>query len=176
MWFAVGGSDHGLAEASAMQHRALSDPGRLLAAKVAQRKSLAAQTAVNLPGDPQLARSVAWSKQNLADARQRATDLQLRVTNAGTKYPAPASTLADAQWIGAGWPDYPWIFGTDAEYTAFASVAAGQFQSIENHLRTLQQVSDAVNNRSGKVVHEVVPDGSVYFGANSDPGQQRTRR
>jgi hypothetical protein len=27
-----------------------------------------------------------------------------------------------------------------------------------------------VNSRSGKVVHEVVPDGSVYYGANSDPG------
>jgi hypothetical protein len=27
-----------------------------------------------------------------------------------------------------------------------------------------------VNHHSGKVVHEVVPDSSVYFGANSDPG------
>ncbi len=170
VWFAVGGSDRGVDEAAAMQHRALADPTGLLAAKIAQRTALARQTAVSLPGDPQLASSVAWSKQNLADARQQARDLQLRVTNAGTKYPAPTGTLADAQWIGAGWPDYPWIFGTDAEYTAFASVAAGQFSAIENHLRTLQQVSDAVNNRSGKVVHEVVPDGSVYFGANSDPG------
>jgi hypothetical protein len=131
---------------------------------------LAAQTAVYLPGDPQLAASVAWSKQNLADSRQQARDLQLRVTNAGTKYPAPTATLAQARWIGAGWPDYPWIFGTDAEYTAFAAVASGQFDAIKDHLRTLQQVSDQVNNASGKVVHEVVPDGSVYFGANSDPG------
>jgi hypothetical protein len=170
VWFAVAGSDHGLGEAAAMQRQALADPARLLAAKVAQRTRLAEQTAVSLPGDRQLASSVAWSKQNLADARQQARDLHLRVTNAGTKYPAPSGTLADAQWIGAGWPDYPWIFGTDAEYTAFASVAAGQFAGIEQHLRTLQQVSDIVNHRSGKVVHEVVPDGSVYFGANSDPG------
>nr|MDQ6938080.1 glycogen debranching protein [Actinomycetota bacterium] len=170
VWFAVGGSDRGLGEARRMQSAALADPAGLLAAKVAQREALAARTAVNLPGDPQLAAGVAWSKQNIADARQQARDLQLRVTNAGTKYPAPVGTLAKAQWIGAGWPDYPWIFGTDAEYTAFASVAAGQFRAIENHLRTLQQVSDIVNRRSGKVVHEVVPDGSVYFGANSDPG------
>ncbi|MDQ2749183.1 MAG: glycogen debranching protein, partial [Actinomycetota bacterium] len=170
VWFAVGGSDHGLGEARAMQQHALAHPARLLAAKVAERKTLAAQTAVSLPGDPQLAASVAWSKQNLADSRQQARNLALRVTNAGTEYPAPTATLADARWIGAGWPDYPWIFGTDAEYTAFAAVASGQFDAIKNHLRTLQQISDKVNNNSGKVVHEVVPDGSVYFGANSDPG------
>ncbi len=170
VWFAVSGSDHGLAEARAMQRRALAQPARLLATKVAQRQALAAQTKVSLPGDRRLEASVAWSKQNLADARQEAHDLRLRVTNAGTKYPAPSGTLDTARWIGAGWPDYPWIFGTDAEYTAFAAVASGQFSSIEDHLRTLRQVSDQVNNRSGKVVHEVVPDGSVYFGANSDPG------
>jgi len=170
IWFSVGGSDHGLAEASAAQRAALDDPARLLAAKVSQRKALAAQSAVNLPGDPLLAASVAWSKQNIADARQQARDLQLRVTHAGKVYPAPTGSITDAQWIGAGWPDYPWIFGTDAEYTAFASVAAGQFDPIENHLRTLQRISDQVNGRSGKVVHEVVPDGSVYFGANADPG------
>ncbi|PZS36037.1 MAG: glycogen debranching protein [Pseudonocardiales bacterium] len=170
VWFAVGGSDRGLGEASAMQRAALAHPAGLLATKVSARQAVAAQTAVTLPGDPQLASSVAWSKQNLADSRQRARDLQLRVTNAGTKYPAPSATLADARWIGAGWPDYPWIFGTDAEYTAFASVASGQFAAIKAHLRTLRQISDKVNSNSGKVVHEVVPDGSVYFGANSDPG------
>ncbi len=153
-----------------MQHRALADPAQLLATKVAQRKALAAQTNVSLPGDPLLASSIAWSKQNLADARQEAKNLTLRVTNAGTVYPAPSGTLSQADWIGAGWPDYPWIFGTDGEYTAFAAVASGQFTSIENHLRTLQRVSDIVNKRSGKVVHEVVPTGDVYFGANSDPG------
>ena len=170
VWFAIGGSDRGPGQARAMQRAALVHPELLLAQKVLQREALGARTAVKLPGDPLLAASVAWSKQNLADARQQANDLSLRVTNAGTKYPTPAGTLGKAKWIGAGWPDYPWIFGTDAEYTAFASVAAGQFAPIENHLRTLRRISDIVNQRSGKVVHEVVPDGSVYFGANSDPG------
>lgn len=170
VWFAVSGSDNGLAEALAMQRSALNDPAGLLADKTARRKTVDQNTHVTLPGDPQLASSVAWSKQNLADSRQEARNLQLRVTNAGTAYPAPIGTLGVARWTGAGWPDYPWIFGTDGEYTAFASVAAGQFDAIKNHLQTLRAVSDVVNSRSGKVVHEVVPDGSVYYGANSDPG------
>jgi hypothetical protein len=173
VWFAVSGSDNGLDDALAMQRRALDDPAEMLAEKVAQRKALDQNTRVSLPGDPQLAASIAWSKQNLADSRQQASNLQLRVTNAGTVYPAPVGTLDTARWIGAGWPDYPWLFGTDGEYTAFAAVAAGQFDAIKNHLQTLRAVSEVVNHHSGKVVHEVVPDSSVYFGANSDPGNTR---
>ena len=73
-------------------------------------------------------------------------------------------------FIGAGYPDYPWLFATDGEYTAFAAVALGQFEAIEQHLIALRDVSDALNNRSGKVAHEIVTEGSVYFGANTDPG------
>jgi hypothetical protein len=170
VWFAIGGSDQGLQAAQAAERHVLRKPAALLAKKVGSRRALAARTDVHLPGDSQLARSIAWSKQNLADARQEARHLRLRVTHAGTRYPAPTARLATAKWIGAGWPDYPWIFGTDGEYTAFAAVASGQFASIENHLRTLMRVSDKVNHRSGKVIHETVPDGSVYFGANGDDG------
>ncbi len=78
--------------------------------------------------------------------------------------------MAKARWIGAGWPDYPWLFATDGEYSGFAAVAAGQFQAIEDHLTALRDVSLVANGTSGKVVHEVTPDGQVYFGANDDPG------
>jgi hypothetical protein len=74
------------------------------------------------------------------------------------------------RWIGAGWPDYPWLFATDGEYTAFAAVAAGQFDAAKNHLRALRDISEIANDHSGKVVHEVTPDGQVYYGANADPG------
>ena len=170
VWFAVGGSDHGLKAAQRAQQRALARPEALLAAKVAARAKVSAMTSVDLPGDRLLQQSVEWSKQNLADSVQQADDLHLRVTHEGKQYPAPAGTLARARWIGAGWPDYPWIFGTDGEYSAFSAVASGQFAAIEDHLRTLRDVNDIVNDHSGKVVHEVVPDGSVYFGANSDSG------
>ena len=80
------------------------------------------------------------------------------------------------RWLGAGWPDYTWLFGTDGEYTAFAAVAAGQFEPIKDHLRALRDVSEIVNEGSGKIVHEVTPDGAVYFGANADPGKPTSRR
>ena len=82
----------------------------------------------------------------------------------------PAGTLKSMRWLGAGWPDYTWLFGTDGEYTAFAAVGAGQFGPIKDHLRALRDVSEIVNEGSGKIVHEVTPDGAVYFGANADPG------
>ena len=170
VWFAVGGSDQGPRAARAALARALTNPARDLRRVVAARERLASYTDVRLPGDPLLQRSVAWSKQNLAESVQEARGLRVRVTNAGTKYPAPKGTVAKAAWIGAGWPDYPWLFATDGEYSAFAAVAAGQFRAIEDHLRALRDVSLVANGRSGKIVHEVTPDGQVYFGANSDPG------
>jgi hypothetical protein len=170
VWIAIAGSDHGTSEARAALATALRDPAGRLARKMAARRAVAGNTVVDLPGDRLLQQSVEWSKQNLADSVQEARDLNLRVTEEGKRYPKPKGTLAHARWIGAGWPDYPWMFGTDGEFTSFATVAAGQFDPIENHLRTLRDISDKVNDRSGKVVHEVVSDGSVYFGANDQAG------
>ncbi|WP_163510607.1 glycogen debranching protein [Fodinicola acaciae] len=170
VWFGVAGSDTGPAAAQSTLGRVLKDPAGLLAAKIRARQAVAGRTVVDLPGDPLLARSVAWTKQNLADSVQEAHNLRLRPTAAGTVYPPPVGTLDTARWYGAGFPDYSWIFGTDGEYTAFAAVAAGQFEDVAAHLRTLRDISDKVNKRSGKIVHEVTPDGQVYFGANSDPG------
>ena len=170
VWFAIAGSDHGVAEARAQQARALRDPARLLARTIAARRAIQAQSRVELPGDPLLQRSVAWSKQNLAESVQEARDLQIRVTHAGTTYPAPSGTVAEARWFGAGFPDYPWLFATDGEYSSFAGVTSGQFGTVEAHLRALRDVSLVANGHSGKVVHEVTPDGQVYFGANGDAG------
>ncbi|GAB3655921.1 hypothetical protein GCM10027596_09520 [Nocardioides korecus] len=170
VWFAVGGSDHGVADARRQRAAALADPARLLARKVAARRAVDSSTRVSLPGDKLLEQSVTWSKQNLADSVQEARDLQVRVTNGGTAYPPARGSVARARWFGAGFPDYPWLFATDGEYTGFAAVTSGQFAGIENHLRALRDVSLVANGRSGKVVHEVTPDGQVYFGATTDAG------
>ncbi len=170
VWFAVAGSDDGPAAAMKEHKKALTSPESLLKAKMNDRASIAGRTVVDLPGDPLLQRSVEWSKQNLADSVQESHNLQLRDVDEGRAYPAPAGTLDQARWFGAGFPDYPWLFATDGEYTAYAAVAAGQFDTVKTHLRALRDVSEILNNHSGKVVHEVTPGGDVYFGSNHAAG------
>jgi hypothetical protein len=167
VWLAVAGSDQGLPTAKSELTKALADPASQLAAKVGGRQQLGDMTRVSLPGDRLVQDAVEWGKQNLADQTQSATDLNIRWTNQGKQFPAPAGTIPKATWIGAGYPDYPWIFGTDAEYTAFAAVAVGQFEPIKEHLRALRDVSDLLNNKSGVVTHEVIADGSIWFGQDS---------
>ena len=170
MWFGVGGSVSGPAQARAELRKALDNPEAALRAVVGSRERLNTLSDVSLPGNRLLGDSVRWSKQMLAASVQEVEDARLRETNAGRNYPPPVATLDYMRWLGAGWPDYTWLFGTDGEYTAFASVAAGQFGPIKDHLRALRDVSVAINGDSGKIVHEVTPDGAVYFGANADPG------
>jgi len=170
VWFGVAGSVSGPAQARAELRKALDNPEAALRAVVGSRERLNTLSDVSLPGNRLLEDSVRWSKQMLAASVQEVEDARLRETNAGRNYPPPVATLDYMRWLGAGWPDYTWLFGTDGEYTAFASVAAGQFGPIKDHLRALRDVSVAINGDSGKIVHEVTPDGAVYFGANADPG------
>ena len=170
VWFAVAGSDTGVSSAQREYSRALSNPDKLLKAKADERRQIDSMSAVELPGDPLLQQSVEWSKQNLADSVQEARNLRIRDVNEGKDYPAPAGTVGTARWFGAGFPDYPWLFATDGEYTAYAAVAAGQFSTVKDHLKALRDVSDILNDRSGKVAHEVVPTGDVYFGSNQSAG------
>ena len=177
VWFAVAGADFdgenqadAKAEALAEHEAVLADPEALLRRKISDRLALQENTKLSLPGNERLKESIDWSKQNLADSVQVAEDLEIRETNAGKNYPAPEGELAQMRFLGAGFPDYQWLFGTDGEYTAFASVGVGQFEPIKDHLRALKEVSLIDNGDSGKVVHEVVTDGAVYFGSNVDPG------
>src|SRR6266700_7333500 len=170
IWFTVAGSDEGLAAAQTEYQAASANPAAELQAKVTSRLALDSQTRVSLPGDPALAAAVTWSKQDMADLTQQADNLSIRRTEQGTVYPPPAGTLPSIRFEGAGFPDYPWMFATDQEYTMFALLAAGQFATAENGLRSLAAASDIANNKSGKVVHETVTDGSVYFGLNDEPG------
>jgi hypothetical protein len=167
LWIAVAGSDKGLGDARGELAAALRDPGAELAAKIASRRAISRWSQVSLPGDTLLQNAITWGKQNLADETQTASNLQVRWTNQGKQFPAPLGTVAQARWFAAGYPDYPWIFATDGEYTDFAAVALGQFAVAKDHLRTLRDISDILNNRSGIVVHETVSDGSVWFGHDS---------
>jgi hypothetical protein len=170
IWFAVAGSDQGTTAALQQWQDAAASPAAELDAKISDRLALAAQTRVRLLHDRLLQEGVEWSKQNLADSVQEADGLQIRQTDEGHDYPPPKGTVAHVRFVGAGFPDYPWLFATDGEYTAFAMVGAGQFGPIEDHLRALRDVSVILNGNSGKVAHETITEGSVYFGSNTDPG------
>ncbi|HXS44088.1 MAG TPA: hypothetical protein VN751_05645 [Solirubrobacteraceae bacterium] len=167
VWVAVAGSDKGIGPARSELAAALRAPAGALAAKVAARTRLSRWSQVSLPGDTLLQRAVDWGKQNIADLTQTASDLQIRWTNQGHQFPAPLGTVPFARWFGAGYPDYPWIFATDGEYTNFAAVALGRFAVAKDHLRALREISDILNDRSGIVVHEAVSDGSIWFGRDS---------
>jgi hypothetical protein len=167
LWVAAAGSDKGPAAARGELEAALDDPGGQLAAKVAERERWGSFTRLALPADPRLEAAVDWGKQNILDLTRVAEDLQIRWTDQGRQFPPPEGSVASARWVGAGFPDYPWMFATDGEYTAFASVAVGQFEAIEDHLRALRDISDLLNDRSGVVVHEVISDGSIWFGKDS---------
>jgi hypothetical protein len=167
VWLAVAGSDRGLAPARRELTRVLRDPAAKLAAKLAHRQRVARMTRLSLPGDPLVQDAIEWGKQNLADSTQSAEDLQIRWTDQGKQFPPPLGTVPKATWFAAGFPDYPWIFGTDGEYTAFAAVSVGQFEAAKAHLRALRDISEVLNEGSGVVVHESVADGSIWFGHDS---------
>ncbi len=168
VWLAVAGSDSGLSDARHQLHEVLEHPDRDLAAKIAYRQQLASRTQLSLPGDQQLAAAVDWGKQNLADLTLSARNLQIRWTNQGKQFPAPLRHGAPRRPGSA--PAIPTIPGSSAPTPSTPRSPrwrSGQFEAIEDHLRALRDVSDILNDRSGVVTHEVVSDGSIWFGHDS---------
>ena len=169
LWLAVAGSHRGESKATTALTHGLANPQGLLNDKIGRRIELFSRSSVNLP-DTTLQDAFDWAKLNMADLTRTVEDMQIRDVDEGRAYPNPVGTVPTATGIGAGYPDYPWYFGTDGAYTAWPLVASGQWDTAVKHLRTIRDVSRMVNGATGKVVHEIVTDGSVYFGANDDPG------
>ena len=133
LWFAVAGSDQGVAARPSRATKALADPEAALAQKVASRQ----QDRREHPGRP--ARRPAAGEQHRveqAESRRLGAGGARPAAAAGRGRPrAPAGGHAGhGALAGRGLADYPWLFGTDGEY-AFASVAMGQFAEIKSHLR-----------------------------------------
>ncbi len=169
LWLAVAGSHRSKAEAESALDTALDDPETLLEEKISHRQELLARTDIELPDDG-LEAAFDWGKLNMQDLRRTVTDAKIRDVDEGRANPAPVGTVPELTGIGAGFPDYPWYFGTDGAYTAFPLVVSGQWDTATKHLHSIKDVSRLLNGATGKVVHEVVTDGSVYWGANDDAG------
>ncbi|CAN5772441.1 hypothetical protein BH20ACT23_BH20ACT23_27100 [soil metagenome] len=169
VWLAVAGSHTSKAAATAALNSALAAPETLLDEKIAHRSELLARTNIELPEDG-LEAAFDWGKLNMQDLRRTVTDAEIRDVDEGRAYPAPVGTVPELTGIGAGYPDYPWYFGTDGAYTAYPLVVSGQWDTATKHLRSIKQVSRILNGDTGKVVHEVMTDGSVYWGNNEHQG------
>ena len=170
VWFAIAGSNVDQLEASGALTLGLAQPDGLLRAKISERQQLLSQAQIHVP-DEGIQAAFDWGKLNLADMRRTVRDMMVRDTMEGTVYPSPLTpTFPVLSGFGAGYPDYPWFFGTDGAYSTFSLAAVGQWEEAKNHLATIRQVSQLVNGTTGKVLHEIVTDGSIYFGTNAQNG------
>jgi hypothetical protein len=169
LWLAVAGSHTDQEEAEETLRLVLADPASLLRAKIRARTDLLAQVQLELP-DPQLLAALEWATMNMADLRRTVTDAQIRDVNEGKAYPPPVTTLPRLSGIGDGFPDYPSFYGTGSGYIVYPLAASGMWEIAMEHLQLLRDVSRAINGESGKVVHEIICDGSVYFGNNAARG------
>jgi hypothetical protein len=170
VWFAIAGSNVDKSEASGALTMGLASPDELLREKISGRQQVLSQAQINVP-DAAIQAAFDWGKLNLADMRRTVRDVMVRDTMEGTVYPSPlVPSFPVLSGFGAGYPDYPWFFGTDSAYSTFSLAAVGQWEEAKNHLATIRQVSQLVNGPTGKVLHECVTDGSIYFGTNAQNG------
>jgi hypothetical protein len=170
VWFAIAGSNVDKAEASGALTVGLASPDSLLQAKISERQKVLSQAQIHVP-EEDIQAAFDWGKLNLADMRRTVRNMMVRDTMEGTVYPSPLTpTFPMLSGFGAGYPDYPWYFGTDGAYTTFSLASVGQWDEAKNHIDTIRQVSQLVNGTTGKVLHEIVTDGSIYFGTNAQNG------
>ena len=68
--------------------------------------------------------------------------------------------------ITAGNPDYPWFFGADSEYALQGAIAVGMKDIVYSTIAMIDSVSNAVNNGSGKIMHEMSTNGALFNPGN----------
>jgi hypothetical protein len=170
VWFAIAGSNVDKVEASEALTLGLTSPDGLLGTKISGRQQVLSQAQIHIP-DESIQAAFDWGKLNLADMQRTVRNMMVRDTMEGTVYPSPLTpTFPVLSGFGAGYPDYPWFFGTDGAYSTFSLATVGQWKEAKDHLATIRQVSQLVNGTTGKVLHEIVTDGSIYFGTNAQNG------
>jgi|GEM_PF-3847665 len=146
---AITGSMNSKDEANKTADEILNNSEKLLEEKENKYVEIANRTVLATP-DETINKAFLWNKLNMA------------------------MQVIDVPGLGtgavAGYPDYPWFFGNDGSFSVPGLLAIGQVEPAKEHLRLVASVSNKVNNSSGKIVHEIVTDGSVFWGRNTDPG------
>jgi glycogen debranching enzyme len=116
----------------------------LLQQKIKRYEAIAKQSALTVP-DKKLEQAFRWVKYN--------TDWLVR------------DVPAVGRGMSAGMPDYPWWFGTDAEYTLKGLVATGKKDLVYDAVEVLNKLSEKENG-NGRIVHEVSSNGVVFNPGN----------
>ena len=138
LWIAVAGSDNSPGEARGASP-ADAQAGAAARREVASSGGARRWSRVDAPGRP-----AAAGVDRVGEAEPRRPhpgrdDVDVGWTNEAHQW-TPEGKVPKVSWIGAGFPDYPWLFATDGEYTAHANVTLGQFESIKDHMRALRDV------------------------------------
>ena len=108
IWFTVAGADQGTSDAQAQFQAASAEPGGRIRRQGRHPPAAERPDQGVAAGDPALAQSVTWSKQDLADLTQQADNLKDRDTEEGTVYPAPLATVPSTiKFEAPGFPHAP---------------------------------------------------------------------
>ncbi len=121
-----------------------ADPHGLLIAKKKRYERLQEQSKLTVP-DKELQETFEWLKYN--------SDWLVRtIPELGTA-------------IGAGIPDYPWLFGVDSEYSLQGYQMIGQDEVVNSTIAMIDSVS-RVTNGNGRIIHEMSTNGAVFNPGN----------
>ena len=142
----VAGSDKGVAPARARARRgAATTPAARWPPRSRAREQLGALHAALAARRPRArSRASTGASRTSPTSPSAPTDLQIRYVDQGKALPAAAGHACErARWVGAGYPDYPWLFATDARVHGVRRASrSGQFEAIKDHVRALRDVSD----------------------------------
>jgi hypothetical protein len=95
----------------------------------------------------------------------------LDLNSAGRNSLSSASRLLSAfRRFWRGIPRLPLDFWYERRLYYLRADCYRQWDEAKDHLGNLREVSIAVNGTTGKVLHEIVTDGLIFFGTVAQPG------
>jgi hypothetical protein len=172
VWIAAAGSEKGLGAARSEFAKALRNPKRALGRQGRGAPQARAPDAALAAGRPPAAEGDRLGQAEPRRPHAACLGPADPLDQPGQAVPRPAGHREERALFGAGFPDYPWLFATDGEYTAFAASRSASSTDRGPPARAARRLRDrSTATRQGRPRGR--HDGSVYFGANADAGQHR---
>jgi len=154
----VASSSEGLEKTAEYYSSVLKHPGKILADAENRADSLMNESLTIKGPDTVFNAGFTWAK--IAADRFRVSTPGL-----GTSLVAGYAT-SDNGWDGehavSGRPGYGWYFGRDGEWSGFAVLHYGDFETVKQMLLTFQRFQDL----NGKIFHELSTSGIAHYDAS----------